>query len=228
MEEELTSAGTPFHISWSAEPGVSSGRAGEIIQSAGYLRLASPINIDISAGAIYSAPLRGRKDVSQYSADPIVALARKMDRNPRILKAMQIAAERCSPHGRWRRTVNAIKEWSSCYLFETLFWLSFCGALFFTPDWYRYEAYRLSISEMVTLLFAIGGYFVFGAWVRKKFIDKYLYRRYASRHPSYFQEDILELIKKRKEDEPVAIGVIGIMFVFFLVVIWGEQIYRDW
>jgi len=54
----LTSAGTPFHISWSAELGVSTSMAGEMILKGGYTILPAPIKIDLTAGAIYSAPLR--------------------------------------------------------------------------------------------------------------------------------------------------------------------------
>lgn len=67
----LTSAGTPFHISWSAEPGVSTSRAGEIIKKGGYVELASSIKIDISAGATYSALLRESKHKTHDSIDPI-------------------------------------------------------------------------------------------------------------------------------------------------------------
>ena len=54
----LTSDGTPFHISWSADPGVSSGRAGILIKENGYRKLSSPIPLDLSAGITINMPLR--------------------------------------------------------------------------------------------------------------------------------------------------------------------------
>ena len=57
---ELTGDGTPFHISWSAEPGVKTSQAGEIVRKNGFTRLDKPIPIDLSAGPTYSAPLKKR------------------------------------------------------------------------------------------------------------------------------------------------------------------------
>lgn len=55
---ETTADGTPFHITWSAEPGVSTGTAGESAKKHGFARLKSPIAIDLSGGPSISSPLR--------------------------------------------------------------------------------------------------------------------------------------------------------------------------
>lgn len=55
---ETTTDGTPFHITWSAEPGVSTGTAGEAAKKHGFARLKAPIAIDLSGGPSISSPLR--------------------------------------------------------------------------------------------------------------------------------------------------------------------------
>jgi len=88
----LTSAGTPFHISWSAEFGVSTSMAGEMILKGGYTILPSPIKLDLTAGASYSAPLRNseRKDykLSDYfkieKADAIIQLGDIITSTPEL------------------------------------------------------------------------------------------------------------------------------------------------
>lgn len=54
----LTANGTPFHISWSSNPGVKTGGTGAVVKKHGFTKLDKPIPIDLSAGPTYSAPLR--------------------------------------------------------------------------------------------------------------------------------------------------------------------------
>lgn len=53
-----TASGTPFHISWSSDPGVKTGGTGQVVRKHGYVKLDMPIPIDLSAGPTISAPLR--------------------------------------------------------------------------------------------------------------------------------------------------------------------------
>ena len=53
-----TASGTPFHISWSSDPGVKTGGTGQVVRKHGYVKLDKPIPIDLSAGPSISAPLR--------------------------------------------------------------------------------------------------------------------------------------------------------------------------
>ena len=55
---ELTSDGTPFHLSWSVDAGFSSGAIGPAIACDGFKPLAEPIVIDLSAGPAIRSPLR--------------------------------------------------------------------------------------------------------------------------------------------------------------------------
>ncbi|MEI7465069.1 MAG: hypothetical protein WCJ87_06970 [Burkholderiales bacterium] len=55
---ELTSDGTPFHVSWSVDASFSSGAIGSAIARDGFKRLAEPIVIDLSAGPAIRSPLR--------------------------------------------------------------------------------------------------------------------------------------------------------------------------
>lgn len=62
---EMTSNGTPFHISWSSAPDKSTGGTGTIVRKYGYNRIENPISIDLSAGPTYSAPLRKFEEQGQ-------------------------------------------------------------------------------------------------------------------------------------------------------------------
>lgn len=53
----LTSKGTPFHITWSSDPGKRTGSTGALVKRTGFTRLEKPITIDLSDGPAYSAPL---------------------------------------------------------------------------------------------------------------------------------------------------------------------------
>lgn len=53
-----TASGTPFHISWSSDPGVKTGGTGQVVRKHGYVKLDKPIPLDLSAGPTICAPLR--------------------------------------------------------------------------------------------------------------------------------------------------------------------------
>jgi len=55
---EITSDGTPFHVSWSVDAGFPSGDIGPAIARDGFDRLAEPIDLDLSTGPTISRPLK--------------------------------------------------------------------------------------------------------------------------------------------------------------------------
>lgn len=61
--KELTGNGTPFHISWSSNPGVKVGGTGNIVRRYGYTKLDKPIPLDFPDGPTYSSPLARSIDI---------------------------------------------------------------------------------------------------------------------------------------------------------------------
>jgi N12 class adenine-specific DNA methylase len=75
---DITSDGSVFHITVSAESGVSTRNVGDDMRESGYSKLANPMPINLTAGPTFTAPLRKAKDEARAEGETDKAFAKRI------------------------------------------------------------------------------------------------------------------------------------------------------